>query len=219
MLAAPRHEDGEMTKDDDRDEFGLPVWPAAERNKQPILETLLQVVPQTGGVWLEIAAATGQHAVHFAPHFPNYSFQPSDIDEKHLATLIKRQFVANVPNLKPPVRLDVIDDLWPLHAADIIYCANMIHIAPWEVSVGLFRGAGRLLTSGKMLITYGPYQFEGSHTSESNEKFDASLRRRDPAWGVRDVSDLKKLAQSVGLVCRAPIPMPANNFLLVWDKS
>lgn len=204
---------------DETDEHGLPLWPAAERNKQPILERLLEVVSGGGGTWFEIAAATGQHAVHFAPHFPGYSYIPSDYDEKHLATLIKRQVVAQIENLKPPVRLDVTEDVWPFEKADVIYNANMVHIAPWEVAIGLFRGAGRLLSAGKMLITYGPYKFDGRHTSESNERFDASLRGRDSAWGVRDVEDLKKLAEPVGLVCREPIPMPANNFLLVWDKT
>lgn len=204
---------------DGSDEYGLPVWPAPERNKQPILERLLEVVPPGGGIWLEIAAATGQHAVHFAPHFSSYVYQPSDVDEKHLATLIKRQLVSKIINLRPPVRLDVTDEVWPIKRADVIYCANMIHIAPWEVSMGLFRWAGRLLARGKLLITYGPYMFDGQHTSESNEQFDASLKGRNPAWGVRDVNALDKLAHASGLVRRDAISMPANNFLLVWDKT
>lgn len=204
---------------DDRDEHGLLLWPAAERNKQPILERLLTIVPQTGGTWLEIAAATGQHAVHFAPHFPAYSYVPTDCDEKHLATLIKRQLVSQISNLKPPVRLDVTEETWPLTSADVIYNANMVHIAPFAVAEGLFRGAARLLGAGKLLLTYGPYKFDGVYTSESNERFDASLRERNPAFGVRDVSELRALGEGVGFTCREPLPMPANNFLLVWDKS
>jgi hypothetical protein len=204
---------------DDRDEYGLPLWPAAERNKQPILECLLTIVPQTAGVWLEIAAATGQHAVHFAPHFPDYSYLCTDCDEKHLATLIKRQLVAQIPNLKPPVRLDVTEASWPLARADVIYNANMVHIAPFEVAEGLFRGAARLLDAGKLLLTYGPYKFDGAHTSESNERFDASLRDKNPAWGVRDLVELRAVAEPLGFRCREPLPMPANNFLLVWDKT
>ncbi len=204
---------------DERDEHGLPLWPAAERNKQPILERLLEIVPKAGGTWLEVAAATGQHAVHFAPHFPSYRYLPSDYDEKHLATLIKRQLVARVENLLPPVRLDVTESAWPAQEVDIIYCANMVHIAPFEVAEGLFRGAAKLLATGKLLITYGPYKFDGVHTSESNERFDMSLRERDASWGVRDVSDLRRVAEVVGFVCREPIPMPSNNFLLVWDKT
>lgn len=204
---------------DDVDQFGLPLWPAAERNKQPILDELLKVVPEAGGVWLEIAAATGQHALHFAPRFPQYRYQPSDYEERHLATLIKRQLVARLSNLLPPVRLDVTEEVWPLERADVIYNANMIHIAPFNVAEGLFRGAGRLLSAGKRLITYGPYMFDGVHTALSNEQFDASLRARDPTWGIRDVSELKKLGEAVGLILRPPIAMPANNFLLVWDKT
>lgn len=204
---------------DDRDEHGLPLWPAAERNKQPILERLLAVVPSAGGVWLEIAAATGQHAVHFAPHFPGYAYVPTDHDEKHLATLIKRQLVCQIENLRPPVRLDVTEEIWPLAQADIIYNANMVHIAPFEATEGLFRGAARLLATGKMLLTYGPYKFDGAHTSESNERFDASLRERNPAFGVRDIGELRSVAETVGLAYREAFPMPANNFLLVWVKS
>ncbi len=204
---------------DDQDAHGLAIFPAAERNKQPILEKLLEIVPPAGGVWLEIAAATGQHAVHFAPHFPGYAYIPTDCDEKHLATLIKRRLVAGVENLMPPVRLDVTDETWPVGKANVIYNANMVHIAPFAAAEGLFRGAGRLLGSGQLLITYGPYKFDGVHTSESNERFDASLRARDASWGVRDVTDLRRLAGDVGLTLRMPIPMPANNFLLVWDKS
>lgn len=204
---------------DDRDEHGLLLWPAAERNKQPILERLLEVVPQGGGLWLEIAAATGQHALHFAPHFPAYRYVPTDFDEKHLATLIKRQLIAEIENLAPPLRLDVTDERWPVSQADIIYCANMVHIAPFSVTEGLFRGSSRLLDSGKLLITYGPYKFDGVHTSESNERFDASLRERNPDFGVRDLSELRAVAEPLGFSCREPLPMPANNFLLVWDRS
>jgi hypothetical protein len=204
---------------DNVDQFGLPLWPAAERNKQPILDELVKIVPATGGVWLEIAAATGQHALHFAPRFSQYRYQPSDYEERHLATLIKRQLVARLDNLLPPVRLDVTDEIWPLERADVIYNANMIHIAPFNVAEGLFRGAGRLLSAGNLLITYGPYMFDGVHTAPSNEQFDASLRARDPTWGIRDVSELRRLGEAVGLILRPPLPMPANNFLLVWDKT
>lgn len=204
---------------DDYDAHGLPLWPAAERNKQPILDRLLEIVPQTGKVWLEVAAATGQHALHIAPHFPGYAYVPTDYDEKHLATLIKRRLVAGLGNLKPPLRLDVTEEVWPVSRADVIYNANMMHIAPFAVAQGLFRGAGRLLERGGLLLTYGPYKFDGAHTSESNERFDASLRERDPSWGVRDVAELRLLAEAAGFTCREPIPMPANNFLLVWDKS
>lgn len=203
---------------DDVDELGLPVWPAAERNKQPILEQLLLLLGDRSGILLEIASATGQHAVHFAPHLEAFLIQPSDYDEQHLKTLTKRVSHQKMANLLAPVRLDVTEEAWPLSHADVIYCANMIHIAPYEATVGLFQGAARLLKSPGLLVTYGPYRFSGRHTSESNAAFDEGLRERDPTFGVRDFDDLRRLAEPLGLVPREPIAMPNNNFLLAWDR-
>jgi len=203
---------------DDVDEHGLPVWPAAERNEQPILDQLVPVTRGRSGVFLEISAATGQHAAHFAPALPAFRYQPSDVDPEHLATLARRVESMEMGNLLPPIRIDVTDDLWPISHAHVIYNANMIHIAPWEATLGLMKGAGRLLPTGGLLVTYGPYRIDGRHTSESNERFDASLRGRDPRWGVRDLSEVARVAEPHGLVPRAPISMPANNLLIVWDR-
>ena len=200
------------------DAYGLKIWAPAERNKQVILEELLKVIPPEGGLLLEIASATGQHAEHFARALPQYTYQPSDYADEHLQTLRQRAIACELSNLRPPLLLDVLDEQWPLQEASVIYNANMIHIAPWSVSEGLFAGAARLLSSGGLLITYGPYVVDGKQTSESNERFDASLRERNSAWGIRDLRDLRGLAQTAGLVARAPVKMPANNFLVVWDK-
>jgi len=203
---------------DDVDEFGLPLWPAAERNKQPILEKLQELLDGRGGDLLEISAATGQHAHHFAPHFPSFSYYPTDYDEQHLETLHARHKLSDCGTLKAPARLDVTDEVWPLSSADVIYNANMIHIAPPAASEGLLRGAARLLSPGGLLITYGPYRLEGKHTSPSNERFDASLKSRNETWGVRDLTELSLIAKASALIPREPIPMPANNFLVVWDR-
>jgi hypothetical protein len=204
---------------DGRDSHGLPNWAAADRNKQPILEVLLSIVPSGHGTFLEISAATGQHAAHFAPHFPGYNYYVSDCDETHLVTLHKRLLGSTIGNLLGPLRLDTTSETWPIPFADIIYNANMMHIAPWSASVGLFRGAARTLTERGQLLTYGPYRIDGQHTSESNERFDSSLRERDPDWGVRDLSALNSLAESVGLRLTGRTAMPANNFLLAWGRS
>lgn len=204
---------------DQTDDSPLPVWPAAERNKQPILEALQSIIPQGHGSILEISAATGQHALHFAPHFPGYDYYVSDYDQEHLKTLKRRVAASRIGNLMGPLLLDTTAALWPLAQIDVIYNANMMHIAPFAATVGLFRGAGRTLRAGGYLLTYGPYKVDGQHTSESNESFDASLKQRDPLWGVRDLTDLKLLADEHGLSLMQQRFMPANNLLLVWQKD
>lgn len=210
---------------DQTDDLGLPIWPAAERNKQPILDALLEIIPQGQGTILEISAATGQHAVHFAPHFPGYKYYVSDMDHEHLATLGRRIERSGIANLMGPLFVDAtsepwpIQSLWPIQHVEVIYNANMMHIAPFSATAGLFRGAGRVLTQGGYLLTYGPYMLDGQHTSVSNEHFDASLKQRDTSWGVRDIADLKLLAAEHGLSLREKRAMPANNFLLVWQKA
>lgn len=193
----------------------LPCWPAAERNKQPIAEQLESLLPSSGLV-LEVASATGQHVEFFAKTMPRLEWQPSDYDAEHLVTLEARVRLARLPNLRPPVPLDASSAVWPLNYAEAIYNANMIHISPWEVTVGLFAGAARLLSPEAPLVTYGPYQVDGKHISASNAEFDASLKARDPRWGVRDTADLKRLAAEHGFYLEQAIPMPANNLTLVW---
>jgi SAM-dependent methyltransferase len=204
---------------DELDELGLPVWAAAERNKQPILDELLTLIrPQPGRI-LEISAATGQHAVHFAPHFPAHNYYVSDCDPTHIKTLAQRLKLARIPNLMGPLYLDTTEQPWPLSDVDVLYNANMTHIAPFEASVGLFQGAQTVLKQGGLLLTYGPFRVDGQHTSESNAQFHASLLARNPAWGVRDLTELTQLALGCGLTLQEKRAMPANNLLVVWRKA
>jgi len=196
---------------------GLVDWPAAERNKQPILEVLARVLPKRGLV-LEIASATGQHVAHFARALPELTWQPSDFSEEHLQNLRARRTVAGLPNLLPPVCLDVTHARWPVEHADAIFNANMIHISPWATTLGLFAGAERVLSPGAPLVTYGPYKVKGEHVSESNVAFDASMRERDPSFGVRDVDDLITVAEARGFALEEQIAMPANNFTLIFRR-
>ncbi len=197
-----------------RDEHGLPVWPAAERNREPILEVLKRVLPDRG-LLLEIASGTGQHAVHFVAGLGGWTIQPSDCDPEHLETLRRRVALAQNARLLTPIVLDVTHEP-PRLAPTAIYCANMVHIAPWAACVGLFTLADKLLGAGGLLITYGPYSRHGEHTADSNARFDESLRARNPEWGVRDVDALSAVAREHGFELSETYPMPANNLLLVW---
>lgn len=206
------------------DEHGLPVWPAAERNKQPILDEMVKVIGRSHGTMLEVAAGTGQHAQHFTPHFPGFDYFVSDCDPQHLDTLRRRIGVSKLKNLMGPLHLDT--RRWDrAHAAlvnlrlHVIYCANMMHIAPWSATLGLLRAAASCLQPEGVLLTYGPYKDNGVHISSSNEEFDASLRQRDPDWGVRDLVDLRAAAREVGLTLVERRPMPANNSLLVFHPA
>jgi hypothetical protein len=122
-------------------------------------------------------------------------------------------------NVRPPLAIDLTQRPWPVAAADAIVCINVIHISPWEATLALMAGAGMLLPAGGVLVTYGPYRRGGAHTSPSNAAFDASLRARNPRWGVRDIDELAQAAANEGLVLAEAVPMPANNFTLVWRKS
>lgn len=200
-------------------EDGLPLWPAPERNKQPISEQLELLLADVRGVLLEIASATGQHALYFASRLPWLDYVPSDLDPEHLGVLRVRVEASALPNLRPPLDLDVTRQPWPIERADAIYCANMIHIAPPEATLGLLGGAARLLPSRGLLITYGPYQEAGVHTAPSNAQFDRSLRERNSSWGVRDLVEVRAAAEACGLALEQRINMPANNQLLVWRRK
>jgi len=125
----------------------------------------------------------------------------------------------NLSNVKPPLGIDVTKHPWPVSAADAVVCINVIHISPWEATLGLMAGVGRILPVGGVLVTYGPYMRGGAHTSQSNEAFDASLRARNPLWGVRDIDKVAEVAGNEGFALEEAVPMPANNFTLVWRKS
>lgn len=191
--------------------------PATDRNAAPILDVLRGALPARGTV-LEIASGTGQHAVHFAAALPGIEWQPSDADPRARASIVAWREHAGLANLRAPLDLDVRREPWPIDAADAIVCINMIHIAPWEAAIALMKGAGARVPAGGVLVLYGPYRRGGAHTSPSNERFDAQLRERDPAWGVRDMEAVEALAQEEGFVCEQRVPMPANNFSLVFRK-
>jgi hypothetical protein len=192
--------------------------PAAARNREPIREVLARELPPHGTV-LEIASGSGEHAIHFARAFPDLAWQPSDASEAALASIAAWRAEARLANLRSPVALDVTAAAWPVTHADAILCINMIHVSPWQATLGLFAGAGRLLEPGALLYLYGPYRFGGAFTAASNAEFDRSLRARDPLWGVRDVDDLEAAARSHRLILRDTIAMPANNHSLVFRAA
>lgn len=191
--------------------------PSPERNKQPILEVLTRVLPPRGLV-LEIGSGTGQHVAHFAQGLPALTFQPSEMDVAWHASIGAWTSAGQLANVKPPLAIDVTKLPWPISAADAIVCINVIHIAPWEATLALMAGAGSILPVGGVLVTYGPYLRGGAHTAPSNEAFDASLRARNPRWGVRDIDTVARVASHAGLALEEAVPMPANNFTLVWRK-
>jgi len=194
------------------------VAPAAERNRGPILEVLRQVLPADGLV-LEVASGTGQHAAYFSERLPALRWQPSDLGKEALDSIKAWVIDAHRDNLLPPIPLDVTDLPWPIRRADAVLCINMIHIAPWSATVALFEGSRTLLEPGRPLVTYGPYSVSGRHTAPSNEAFDESLRARNPAWGVRDLRSLERIAGDTGFVLAHRVDMPANNMTLVWTRQ
>ncbi|UUZ64077.1 class I SAM-dependent methyltransferase [Polaromonas sp. P1-6] len=193
--------------------------PAADRNKQPILEVLRQLLPEHGNA-LEIASGTGQHVAWFAAGLPHWTWQPTDAQPgalNSIAAWVSRQGLANV---RPPVLLDVMAAEWLPGSAqfDLIYCANMLHIAPWETCAALMHGSARHLAPGGVLVTYGPYLEGDVSTSAGNLAFDQSLRAQNPAWGIRLREDVEQVAAAAGLRLAARHAMPANNLLLVWCR-
>lgn len=189
--------------------------PAAERNKQPILDALLTLLPAQGAA-LEIASGSGQHVAHFAAQMPGWTWQASDPQAEALASI-----AAWRPAGPTPLQLDVQQADWPVPRAafELIFCANMLHISPWASCAGLMAGAARHLTDAGALIVYGPFIVPGQDTAASNLAFDADLRRRDPAWGLRSLAEVRTQAAAAGLVLEQGLTMPANNLLLVFRRA
>jgi len=192
--------------------------PATARNRDPILSVLSGVLPISGLV-VEIAAGSGEHAVYCARALPYLEWQPTDPDPRALASIDAHRAAENIPNLRPACKLDAAATEWPFHQADAVICINMIHIAPWSACKGLMVGAARILPAGGPLYLYGPFSVNGVHTSESNLRFDADLRARNPAWGVRDLTEVIALAARGGLRHDETIAMPANNLSVVFRKE
>jgi SAM-dependent methyltransferase len=197
------------------------------RNHQPIWAVLQKFLAGKSGDVLDAGSGTGQHVVHFARHSPDITWWPSDLNEQHLRSVEAWRAHAQLANIRPPRRIDLSDPAWYAQMRDdggpqellAVFCANVIHIAPWRVAEGLFAGAGRCLQRDGRLFLYGPFKRDGQHTAVSNAVFDSSLRDANPEWGVRDIADLEKLASGAGLALHAIVDMPANNLILVFARS
>lgn len=194
--------------------------PAAQRNKEPIAEVLRGFLPQTGKV-LEIASGSGEHALYFAQIFPQLLWQPSDADAAARASIASWEDHANLPNLLPPIAIDAsAPDTWPaIEAVSAILCINMVHISPWAATEGLLAGAQKLLGPHEPFILYGPYLRDGVETAPSNLAFDADLKRRNPAWGLRQLEDVTALAWQHHFRLEAVHTMPANNVMVIYRKD
>ena len=191
--------------------------PHVVRNRDPILAVLKRVLPPRGLV-LEVASGSGQHAAHFARSLPALTWQPTDPDPRARASIAAYCADAGAANLLAPLYFDPTAQPWPVERADALVCINMIHIAPWAVSEALMAGAERALPAGGALYLYGPYQIDGRHTAPSNQEFDAWLRTQNPQWGVRDLGAVTDLAARHGLALTETVPMPANNFSVIFRR-
>lgn len=201
--------------------------PAFHRNHVPIWSVLARFLVGKSGDALEVGSGTGQHVVAFAREAPGIVWWPSDRNEAHLRSIAAWRAYAQLDNVRAPARIDLMAADWGLGATAsalpgeflAIVCINVLHIAPWGVAEGLLRGAARLLRSDGHLFVYGPFMRDGRHTAPSNAAFDNSLRAENPSWGVRDTRDLAMLAESVGLRLAEIAEMPANNFVLVFERT
>ena len=192
--------------------------PAAVRNREPITEVLRQWLPERGLV-LEIASGTGEHVVHFARAFPDLEWQPSDVHPDALGSIRAWRKEAGVANVREPLVIDASAADWPIGRADAVLSINMVHISPWAAALGLIDGAARLLARDAPLILYGPWLKDDVPTAPSNVAFDADLRRRDPAWGLRRVEDFAEAAAKQGLALQETRAMPANNVMLLLRRA
>lgn len=197
---------------------GRQFAPATQRNREPIGAILDTVLPESGTV-LEIASGTGEHAVCFAARFPHLLWQPTDMSDAAMASIAAWRAESGLPNLLAPLRLDLCAADWPVVTCDAMFCANMTHIAPWEATVGLFRGASAALEGEAPLVLYGPFLEEGVPTAPSNLAFDLNLKSRNAQWGLRDIADLENVAADAGLARCDRVAMPANNLILIYRRT
>lgn len=190
---------------------------ACERNAEPILAVLRDVLAKRPRV-LEIGSGTGQHAVYFGRRLPHVTWQTSDLPANH-ASILAWQRDECLPNVLPPVALDTAASAWPAGPFDAVFSANTCHIMAWPQVEAMFAGAGALLAPGGALCIYGPFNYGGRFTSDSNAQFDASLRARAPHMGIRDIEAVDALASAHGMRLHHDYAMPANNRLLVWLRA
>jgi SAM-dependent methyltransferase len=213
--------DGAPAEDD-----GRLHGPAFGRNHRPIWEVIGPWLSQQTGDVLELGSGTGQHTLSFAQQTPQLVWWPSDINDAHLRSIRAWRNHAGADNVRDPQRIDLTNPHWTMTGTDApspgtltaMLAINLLHIAPWTVSQHLIGGAGRWLKSGGRLLVYGPFKRDGAHTAPSNESFDASLRAGNPAWGLRDTAKLAALAQRDGLALVDTVPMPSNNFILIFER-
>jgi SAM-dependent methyltransferase len=199
---------------------------AFHRNHRPIWAVLESFLDGKSGDVLEAGSGTGQHVVDFARRSPKITWWPSDLNQAHLNSINAWRVHAQLPNVRAPMRIDLSDPAWCAGMHDgsgpgqllAVFCANVIHIAPWRVAEGLFAGAARYLRTDGRLFLYGPFKRDGKHTALSNAVFDTSLRDNNVEWGVRDLADVSALAESVGLSLVEIAEMPANNLVLVFER-
>jgi SAM-dependent methyltransferase len=213
---------------------GQPIEPdgrldaaAFHRNHQPIWAVLQKFLDGKSGDVVEAGSGTGQHVVDFARRSPLVTWWPGDLNDAHLKSINAWRAHAQLGNVRAPMRIDLADPAWCPEMHDgsgpgpllAVFCANVVHIAPWRVAEGLIAGAGRYLRADGRLFLYGPFKRDGKHTALSNAVFDTSLRDNNAEWGVRDIDDVKTLAGSIGLALVETVEMPANNLVLVFEKS
>lgn len=214
--------DGRRVEDDGRLDAA-----AFHRNHEAIGRVLATFLRQSCGDVVEVGSGTGQHVIHFAAQMPDITWWPSDLNEAHLKSIEAWRIHAQLTNVRPPLRIDLLDPAWCPEMENgngpaallAVFCANVVHIAPWPVAEGVIAGAAKYLRPDGRLFIYGPFKRGGKHTAVSNAVFDTSLREGNPEWGVRDVADLERVAQGVGLKLAEVIEMPANNLILVFDRS
>lgn len=198
--------------------------PATSRNRDPILAVLKDCLPDHGTI-LEIASGSGQHAAYFIQHMPNHYWQPSDPDEANRNSISAWWWKKQFHNVLPPLDITTDDDPWAVETVKLplpvqaMVCINMVHIAPWEATVGLMKGAARILPSGGILYLYGPYKVKDHPLAPSNEQFDLSLKSRNPDWGIRDLEKVTALATDHNLSWVKTVTMPANNLSVIFKKE
>ncbi|XP_015429465.1 PREDICTED: UPF0585 protein C16orf13 homolog A [Dufourea novaeangliae] len=200
------------------------IYPAADRNKGPIVSVLRKYIHHGSELtFLEIASGSGQHIAHFAHHIPQLTYIPSEYEPRLLHSISAH--ADGLANIKHPLIIDITtnfhtwgDGSFMEDSIDYIYNANMMHISPYQCSISLFENAGKLLKDNGFLFTYGPYAIDGKITPESNVKFDKSLKLQDSSWGLRDIKDLKELAEKNGIQLIDIVDMPANNKIIIWKK-
>jgi len=200
------------------------IAPAVARNRDPILKVLKECMPPEGTI-LEIASGSGEHAQYFTEALAPCCWLPSDPDQSSLDSIRAWWWDKQLNNILPAVKIDSRDALWeveknpPTPAIEAMVCINMIHISPWDATIGLMKGANRILPPGGILYLYGPYKVDGSHTAPSNEAFDQNLKSRNPDWGIKNLEDVQECATQNGLTFLKTVEMPANNLSVIFRKD